>query len=98
MAAGNTEELGQNREELMLLRLNYAKLLTKAGLLTKAREQIDDKVLSEAELPELIKAKALYISGKLGFFENSYARSIRNYESCIDLLKSREDQMRAQDK
>jgi len=61
------------------MRLNFAKLLTKAGLLKQAREQIDEKILTEVDLPELIEAKALYLSGKLCFFENAYSRSIRDF-------------------
>lgn len=74
--------------ELIKLRLIYAKLLIKAGLLLDARVQLDVNVLSKVDLPVLLKAKALYISGKLCFFENSYTRSLTNYESAVEILSS----------
>ena len=43
--------------------------------------------LAEEQLPVLIKAKALYLSVKLGFFENSYSQSLRNYQQAINLLE-----------
>ena len=42
-------------------------------------------------LPTLVKAKALYLSGKLCFFENAYANSLRNYRKAIDLLTEQLD-------
>ena len=89
----DTEEEGcqaERRLELIKLRLVYAKLMLKAGLLIESREQIDQKVLTMEDLPLLLKAKAYYISGKLCFFENSYTQSIHNYQSVIDMLSNSE--------
>lgn len=55
-------------------------------------------MLSQTDLPVLVEAKALYVSGKLGFFENAYAKSVRDYQSCLDLLSQRGDQLSAGDK
>lgn len=46
LTGGDSEVAGSNRAELFSLRINYAKKLTKTGLLVRAREQLDDKVLS----------------------------------------------------
>ena len=46
----------------------------------------------------LIHAKALYIAGKLCFFENAYVKSLRDFEACIEMLQNSLAQMEEGDR
>ena len=73
LGVAGAETEGKTSAEIVPLRILLVKLLLKTGMLSEGRDILSNKVLAQAELPILLKAKALYISGKLGFYENAYA-------------------------
>lgn len=73
LGVAGAETEGKTSAEIVPLRILLVKLLLKTGMLSEGREILSNKILAQAELPILLKAKALYISGKLGFYENAYA-------------------------
>ena len=78
-SVAGAENEGKNSALIVPLRLLLVKLLLKTGFLADARSILAVKVLNQAELPIMLKAQGYYLSGKLGFYENAYAQSIRDH-------------------